>query len=136
MAAPSRLPGVVVALLMICASVARAEPAPATQPATVQELLDRTVPEVRFDGVALSDTLDFLRDVTGANLAVDWRALTAKIDKNAPVGIRLRDTILSDALVLILQDVGDGLDFQLDRGVITISAAPATQPAEGDAKDK
>jgi general secretion pathway protein D len=75
--------------------------------------------------VAFSDVIDFLRDVTGANLFVNWRALeTAGIDKAAPVTARLRDVKFSKALTTILNDVGGGtvkLAYTIDEGVITIS---------------
>src|SRR5207249_2105153 len=54
--------------------------------------LDRKLPEVKFDAVAFSDSIDWMRDVTGANIFVNWRALEAAgIDKNTPVSARLRD---------------------------------------------
>ncbi|MGH7213518.1 MAG: hypothetical protein ACREIT_01960, partial [Tepidisphaeraceae bacterium] len=57
----------------------------------VQAQLDRQLPEVRFDAVGFSDVIDFLRDVSGANIFVNWRALEqAGVDKNARVSARLR----------------------------------------------
>ncbi|HEY8667959.1 MAG TPA: hypothetical protein VIL86_14945 [Tepidisphaeraceae bacterium] len=91
----------------------------------VQAQLDRRLPEVRFDNVGFSDVVDFLRDITGANIFVNWRALeAAAIDKNAPVTARLRDVKFSKALSTILSDVGGGtvkLGYTIDEGVITIS---------------
>ncbi len=93
----------------------------------VQAQLDRRLPEVRFDGVALTDVIDFMRDITGANIFVNWRALEAAgVDKNAPVTARLRDVKFSKALSTILQDVGGTtarLTYTIDEGVITISTA-------------
>jgi general secretion pathway protein D len=93
--------------------------------AQVQAQLEKRLPELRFDQVAFSDVVDFLRDVTGANLFVNWRALEgAGIDKNAPVTARLRDVKFSKALTTILEDVGGGtvkLAYTIDEGVITIS---------------
>jgi bla regulator protein BlaR1 len=37
--------------------------------------LDRNLPECNFDGVALTDVLDFLHDVSGANIFINWKAL-------------------------------------------------------------
>jgi general secretion pathway protein D len=80
---------------------------------------------VRFDNVGFVDVLDFLRDVTSANIFVNWRALeTAGIDRNAPVTARLRDVKFSKALETILRDVGGGnvrLGYTVDEGVISIS---------------
>ena len=100
---------------------APAKPDPATQ-----AMLDRVLPEVAFDGVGLSDVLDFMRDITNANIFVNWRALEgAGIDPNAQVNMRLRQVPFGKALDVLLEGVG-GDDVQLvytvDRGVITISA--------------
>ena len=87
--------------------------------------LDKRLPEVKFDNVAFSDVIDFLRDITGANIFVNWRALEgAGIDKTAQVSARLRDVKFSKALNTILADVGGGtvkLAYTIDEGVITIS---------------
>jgi general secretion pathway protein D len=97
------------------------------QDAVVQAQLDKRLPELRFDAVGLTDVIDFLRDVSGANIFVNWRALeAATIDRNAPVTARLRDVPFRKALDIILQDVGGGtvkLAYTVDEGVITISTA-------------
>ena len=91
----------------------------------VARQLDQKLPEVKFDNVAFSDVMDFFRDVTGANIFVNWRALEgAGIDKSAQVSARLRDVKFSKALNTILADVGGGtvkLSYTVDEGVITIS---------------
>jgi general secretion pathway protein D len=90
-----------------------------------QAQLDRKLPELRFDAIGFADVVDFLRDITGANIFVNWRALEAAgIDRNAPVTARLRDVKFSKALSTILSDVGGGtvkLGYTIDEGVITIS---------------
>ena len=47
---------------------------PSVATAATAALLDRRLPELRFNANALSDVFDFLRDATGANLYVDWPA--------------------------------------------------------------
>lgn len=93
--------------------------------AAVVAQLERKLPELKFDGVPLADVMEFLRDVSSANIIVVWRALeTAGIDKNALVTARLRDVKFSKALDTILSDVGGGtvrLGYTVDEGVITIS---------------
>src|SRR5687767_11682430 len=54
--------------------VLAAPEAPAAR-TTVGRSLNRTLPEMNFDGVALTDAVDFLRDITAANIVVNWRAL-------------------------------------------------------------
>jgi len=93
--------------------------------ALARRLLERRLPEVRFEAIAFSDVVDFLRDVTSANIFVNWRALEAAgIDRSAPVTTRLRDVRFRDALDKILADLGGGtvsLGHVVDRGTITIS---------------
>ena len=90
-----------------------------------QAQLDRALPEVTFDGVGFSDVIDFLRDVSGANVFVNWKSLEgAGVDKNAPVTAKLRNIKFSKALSIILESVGGGttkLGYTIDDGVISVS---------------
>jgi general secretion pathway protein D len=98
-----------------------------TEDATLQALMDKRLPELRFNANGLSDVIDFLRDVTGANIYVDWAALErASIAKDAPITARLRDIKFSKALEIIFKSVeGDDddhrLGYTLDEGVILIT---------------
>ena len=87
--------------------------------------LARRVPEVNFDAVALSDVVDFLRDVSGANVFVDWGALeSAGIERAAPVTARAKNVSLSTALDLVLASAGRGtvaLGYGLKDGVIHVA---------------
>jgi type II secretory pathway component GspD/PulD (secretin) len=98
-----------------------------TTDAALQAQLDRRLPELHFNANGFADVVDFLRDVTGANIYVDWPALErASISRDAPVTARLRDIKFSKALELIFKSVeGEDddrkLGYTLDEGVITIS---------------
>ena len=90
--------------------------------------LSRTIPQVQFDNVAFSDVIDFLRDVSGLNIFVNWKTLEAAgIEKTTPVTAKLRNVKFSKALDIILNDsVGGGqtkLGYTIDEGVITVSTA-------------
>ena len=92
----------------------------------VNTLLDKTLPEIRFQDVAFADVIDFLRDTTQANIFVNWKALeVAGIDRNAPVSTRLRNVKFSKVLKTVLESVGGGatskLGYTVDEGVIEIS---------------
>ena len=52
------------------ASVA-AEQGRGTADQATQAQLDKKLPELNFNAIPFSDVVDFLRDVTGANIAVD-----------------------------------------------------------------
>lgn len=93
-------------------------------------LLDKRLPEIRFEGVAFGDVVDALRDMTGANIFVEWRTLEqAGIDRTTPVTItRLTNVRFEKALNTILSEVGGGgtpLAFSIDEGVIRISTRDA-----------
>jgi hypothetical protein len=89
---------------------------------------DRVLPEVSFSGVALADVIDFMRDVTGKNIFVNWRELEAAgIKKDSPVEARLRNTTLSTTLKAVLESVSDGksvVEFGFEDDVISIKAGP------------
>jgi hypothetical protein len=93
------------------------------RPARAQ--LERMIPEVPFDGVAFTDVIDFLRDVTTANIFVNWRALEAAgFERSTPVTTNLRSVKFSKALQIILDAAGGGkgkLGYEIDDGVITVS---------------
>lgn len=99
----------------------------ATVDLQMKQLLEQKLPEVNFAEVALSDVFDFLRDVTSANIFVNWRALEAAgTDKNAPVTLRLKNVAFGKVLDLLLDSVGGPntkLAYTADQGVISISVA-------------
>jgi hypothetical protein len=90
-------------------------------------LLARRVPELNFDAVALADVIDFLRDVSGANLFVEWGALEgAGIDRNAPVSARVKNVTFSNALDLVLTSAGKGtvpVGYAFKDGVIHVTTS-------------
>jgi hypothetical protein len=88
--------------------------------------LDRKIPSVKFTEVKLIDAIDFLRDVSGANIHVDWRALErAGIDRNTTLNFHVKDITLAKALSMTLRDASgdDNLAWMFDRGVIEIGLA-------------
>ena len=104
-----------------------------TQPAAEPEVdpvlrrqLDRQLPGLEFDAVGLSDVVDFLRDVSGANIVVNWKSLEAAgVDKNTPVTAKLRNIKFSKALNVILDGAGGGsglVVWRPDANIITITA--------------
>ncbi|HET6250656.1 MAG TPA: hypothetical protein VFE47_23410 [Tepidisphaeraceae bacterium] len=86
--------------------------------------LNQTLPEVQFSGVAFNDAIDFLRDVSGANIAVNWKALEeAGVTKDTPINVRLRAVSMKKALEMVLIEAGGGdkLGYDVDGNVISIT---------------
>ena len=101
---------------------------PRSKDADVHAALEKRLPELRFDNVGFADVIDFLRDVTGANIFVNWKQMEeGGVDKNAPVTARLRDVPMGKALTIILDSVGGQtkLAYKVDSGVLMISTAEA-----------
>jgi len=114
----------ILGLLMVASS------APAAS--TARAALDMKLPEAKLTNVSLSDALDFLRDIAGVNLIVDWKALDAlNIGKETPINLNLHDVRAGKVLSLILNEAapGDVLTYYVDGNVIEV-----TSQAEADKK--
>ena len=76
-----------------------------------------------FRDTRLDDCLDYLRDVSGANIQVDWKALEqAGINRDTPVTINLESVTLRRALTLVLKSAtGNRAVFTIDENVIAIT---------------
>ncbi len=89
-----------------------------------RSIMDQRIPEVKFTNVALKDAVEFLRDVTGANIHVNWRAIeTVGVAQDVNVNMRLREVTFKKALSLLLSEAGAGvaLTYYMDQGVIEIT---------------
>jgi hypothetical protein len=86
--------------------------------------LDVRLPEAKFQNVPLRDALDFLRDVTGANMHVNWRALELlNITPQTTVSLQLRSVPMRQVLRMLLAEAGgEGLaTFYVDEGILEIT---------------
>jgi hypothetical protein len=91
--------------------------------------LDRQLPEVNFSQIPVGDTIDFLRDITAANIFVNWRTLeVAGVTRKQPVTLRLRNVSFRTVLWLLLESAqakSDApLDFRVENEILIISTAP------------
>jgi hypothetical protein len=88
------------------------------------------LPEITFDKGALADSIEFLRDVSGANFLVNWNSLAAAgITAKSPVTVKLRNVPLLQALQAICDSLvaRTKIGFSCARGVITISTVEDIQ---------
>jgi len=86
--------------------------------------MNRSLPELKFDGVGFSDCIDFLRDVSGSNISVNWKALAeSNVQKDAPITVRLYGVPLRKALSVILDQAagGEALTYYVEDNVIEIT---------------
>jgi len=104
----------------------------ATAASTARAALATRLPEAKLTNVTLADAIDFLRDIGGANITVDWKALDAlNISKETQINLNLHSVRLAKVLSLVLSEAapGDLLTFYVDDNVIQI-----TSRAEADKK--
>jgi hypothetical protein len=110
---------VVLVLLLMPMGLRAAAPAtPAPAPA------NRAAPIANFTGVALGDAIEYIRDITQANMHVNWRALEeVGVGKDTVVNLRLRAVPLKTVLRLMLNEAGGGtaLTYYVADGVIEIT---------------
>jgi hypothetical protein len=92
----------------------------------LQIRLARRSPEVRFAGHDLSDAVDFLQDVTGIVIQVDWAALEdSGLSRQTPIRAKIKNVRTGEALAQIVAAAGSGLQFTADHGAVLISTKRA-----------
>lgn len=81
------------------------------------------LPDVHLIDTPLGDVIEFLRDVSGANIHVDWRALEIiGVGRDTPITVRLRNATLGMVLRFALREAGgEQLMHYIDGGVIHIT---------------
>jgi hypothetical protein len=84
--------------------------------------LNRQLPEVHLGGVALGETIGFLRDIVGVNIVLDSQAMhAAGVDDKTPVALRVHDIRLSNLLWSVLDVLPAHLDYCVFDGCIIIT---------------
>lgn len=87
--------------------------------------LARPVAAMDFDEANFEDVVNWIRDMTGTNVVVNWNALaTVGVERNTPVTLKIKDVTLSRALWLIMQTAGGAdakLAYSADPDMIYIS---------------
>jgi beta-lactamase regulating signal transducer with metallopeptidase domain len=89
--------------------------------------LDKKVPEINLQEVPLDEAIARLREISGANIFVNWKAIErAGVDRTKTISVRLYNIKFAKALDIILQSASGPerkarLEYTIDEGVITIS---------------
>jgi uncharacterized membrane protein YgcG len=119
---------VVLVLTILVPALRAAPPAPAATVAPAATATpaptNKATPEANFAGVPLGDAIEYIRDVTNANIHVNWNALEAAgVGKDTVVNIRLHSVPLKTILRLMLNEAGGGtaLTYYVSDGVIEIT---------------
>jgi hypothetical protein len=88
----------------------------------LQWQLARKSPSVRFNNTALRDVIDFLRDVSGRDIQVDWAALESHgISRDTPINQNFNNVSLGELLGTVLASAGPGTHFTTGKEVIRIT---------------
>jgi hypothetical protein len=75
----------------------------------MNNVMEARTPAVEFNRVALEDVFEFMRDVAGLNLYVNWPALEASgVDRSAPIQLKLRNVRLGRVMDLALNQASSG----------------------------
>ena len=84
--------------------------------------------EINFEDVALNDAISYMREVTGVNIHVQWRALALSgVDKETTITLKVRKLSYSRVLDLICSQLNSDKDqmssiyWTIDRGVVEIT---------------
>ena len=112
------------AAVIIVAAGLIASAVPAHAQAARGRAFDRVLPEMKFTGVTFGDAIEFLRDVAGVNIHVNWKALEGEgVTADTPINLRLRSVTLRKVMNLLLSEAsgGDNLTWHVDQGVVEIT---------------
>jgi len=95
--------------------------------------LRQKLPKLDFAAVPFELVVQFLREVSGVSIYVNWRALqVASVDRTTEVNVHLVDVSFEKALRVILDDISGAavgtptqVDYVIDEGVIRITTREA-----------
>ena len=107
-----------------------------------REKLQQPIP-VEFRANQFQNVIEYLRNVTGANVFVQWTALEAAgIERETPITMQLQNVAAEKALRLVLDEAGGDLvklGYTIDEGVVVIATkeflAQKTELRTYDIKD-
>ena len=103
------------------------------RPAVQRKLLGRPVERLKFDGIALRDIVQFLREDGAFPIHCDWRALKGGgIDGSRKITIDAQGVTVAEALCRLAAAAGPDVGLAVDRDGVTIAPVrnmPDPRPA-------
>lgn len=99
--------------------------------AAAGNVLERKLPEVSFRQVAFSDVIDFLRDVSGTDVVVDWPSLRPLgVSRDAKIDLRMKNVTFEKALRAAFTAAGAAKPVRigLDDAKVVVDAAKRDGP--------
>jgi len=115
----------VVGLGAVMALAVAAMPSASFGQDTARKALDVPVKQLSVDGISLEKTLNYLRDVSGANLVVNWKILEqAGVTKDTTITLNVKDLPLKKMMRLVLDQASPNaqLVFDVSENVITVTS--------------
>lgn len=86
--------------------------------------LEERIAEVNFEETPLEQVVEFLTDLQGVNITVDWQDLESQgIEREKPVTVKMRDVAMRTAIKEVLTQVGGQteLGFAIGEGLLRIA---------------
>jgi beta-lactamase regulating signal transducer with metallopeptidase domain len=95
--------------------------------ARTAEKLRKPIGKVDFNEVALRDVVDFLRDVTGVDILVQWNAIDeVGVPRDVPITLHLREPMPADGVMtMIFKSASLPLRYEVEKGVVVIGPSAA-----------
>ena len=93
-------------------------------PANSRQALNQTVRELVAEGQTFAKVIDYLRNVSGANIVVNWNVLAgAGIEKETTISLTVREVPLRKVLQLVLNQAAPQvpLAYSIDANVIQVT---------------
>lgn len=94
---------------------------------TPRQALRAKISEVKWEQLPAEQAIDWLRDVLGTNIVVDWTALeTVGVDRTSPVSVNLRWVQVNRLMRILFQDAGGrNFAFYTEGNVLHITTREA-----------
>ena len=88
-------------------------PAPPPPSSDTLRLLNQRIPEVSFDNVPFEQVMDWVAELTGANVVVRWQMLEdSGVERDKPITIKMKNLRLSQVLWMVMNEAA-GSDLRL-----------------------